>query len=190
MNNVFDYLLEIEDPAELRLALAILAASAAHPHTRGVHHGEVRSLTGWSAPDIAKAVDRMLARGLITRIAGRAGGEPTYRITGDRTRWGRDFGFQQGWSSGPVRGAVCESERLRLYFTDTGFIDLLPHALGIANNLGYNEEEMIQAVCLVFDRQRTDPPVRNRTAWFRTVFNEKLGESRAQILAFRRTAKG
>jgi hypothetical protein len=36
----------------------------------------------------------------------------------------------------------------------------------------------------VFDKERTDPPTRNRTAWFTTVYREKLHEAHAQIRAF------
>jgi hypothetical protein len=75
------------------------------------------------------------------------------------------------------------------YFFSLTTVSCPPQALTIATDLGYTEDEIIQAVCLVCDRQRTDPPVRNRTAWFRVVFKEKLGESRAQILAFKRRSR-
>lgn len=187
MKNVFEYLLEITDHSELKLTLAILARSAAYPDGgMAVNYSEIRSLTGLSSTSIGKAIDQMLARGLIIR-AGKDRDCALYHVLWNKFRLDRDFN-QHRSSSAPGRSRIAESEQLKSYFTETGFIDLLPHAITITTDLGYTEDEMIQAVCLVFDRQRTDPPVRNRTAWFRTVFKEKLGESRAQILAFRRTS--
>jgi len=43
---------------------------------------------------------------------------------------------------------------------------------------------MIEAICKVADKLKTDPPTRNRVGWFRTVYQEKLREARAEILAF------
>lgn len=189
MKNVFEFLLEVTDRSELRLTLAILARSAAYPDTDSVSHSEIRSLTGLSYSSMGKAVDRMLARGLIIKIAGKEGDCPLYHVLWEKFRLVRDFNHQHRSLTVPGRTRITESEQLKSYFTDTGFIDLLPHALAITTDLGYGEDEMIQAVCLVFDHKRIDPPVRNRTAWFRTVFKEKLGESRAQILAFRRTSR-
>ena len=76
---------------------------------------------------------------------------------------------------------------LRDYFVITGFYDLLPMALKLAGNLGYDHSEMIEAICKVNDKFNQYPPTKNRTAWFRLVFEEKLKESRADILAFKET---
>jgi hypothetical protein len=67
-------------------------------------------------------------------------------------------------------------ERLDLeeYFIQTGFYDLLPLAWQLANDFGYGESEMIEAVCKVKDKFLQYPPRKNRTAWFKTVFEEKL----------------
>jgi len=74
------------------------------------------------------------------------------------------------------------------YFIKTGFYDLLPMALKLARTLGYDHFEMIEAICKVHDKFNQYPPTRNRNAWFRLVFEEKLKESRADILAFKATA--
>ena len=70
------------------------------------------------------------------------------------------------------------------YFIKTGFYDVLPLALKLAGNLGYGHFEMIEAICKVNDKFNQYPPTKNRTAWFRMVFEEKLIEARADILAF------
>lgn len=70
------------------------------------------------------------------------------------------------------------------YFIQTGFYDLLPMALQLARNLGYDQSEMVEAICKVHDKYFEYPPTRNRTAWFRMVFQEKLQEARGEILAF------
>jgi len=77
------------------------------------------------------------------------------------------------------------SERLESYFTSTGFLDLLPVAADIARQMGYGEPEVIEAVCMVFDKQRYYPPTGNRSAWFATVFKEKLCEAHATIARWR-----
>lgn len=71
---------------------------------------------------------------------------------------------------------------LKSYFITTGFIDLLPLALKLAGELGYDKGEVIEAICKVADKFREYPPTRNRTGWFTKVFKEKLGEARADIL--------
>ncbi|GAB6274240.1 MAG: hypothetical protein STSR0004_11030 [Peptococcaceae bacterium] len=38
--------------------------------------------------------------------------------------------------------------------------------------------------CKVADKLKSDPPTRSRLGWFRTVYQEKLREARAEILAF------
>lgn len=75
------------------------------------------------------------------------------------------------------------------YFIDTGFYDLLPMALELASSLGYDTSEMIKAICKVNDKFNQYPPIRNRTAWFRRVFEEKLGEARGDILTYRAKRK-
>lgn len=77
------------------------------------------------------------------------------------------------------------------YFLKTGFYDLLPQATQLAEEHSYDQSEMIEAICKVSDKYYQYPPTRNRTAWFKMVFVEKLAEARADILAFRsKCAKG
>jgi hypothetical protein len=71
---------------------------------------------------------------------------------------------------------------LETFFSTTGFIDLLPLALKLADQAGYGEDEIVEAICKVADKYRVYPPRSNRTAWFAKVFQEKLGEVRADIL--------
>ena len=71
------------------------------------------------------------------------------------------------------------------YFISTGFIDLLPIAHRIANDLNYGVDEIIEAICKVRDKFKRYPPTTNRTAWFEKVFREKLDEARADILVHR-----
>ena len=68
------------------------------------------------------------------------------------------------------------------YFISTGFYDLLPTALECAGNLGYEERDIIEAICKVSDKFYQYPPTKNRTAWFKKVFVEKLLEARGDIL--------
>lgn len=79
---------------------------------------------------------------------------------------------------------------LEEYFLATGFADLLPLALKMAQKDGYGQEEIIEAVCKVADKAKTYPPTRNRVAWFATVFREKLLEARAEIKAHERKTLG
>ena len=76
-------------------------------------------------------------------------------------------------------------KRLEDYFLKTGFYDLLPQALQLAEDLGYDQSEMMEAVCKVSDKFYQYPPTKNRTAWFRRVFVEKLAEARTDIRAYR-----
>lgn len=78
-------------------------------------------------------------------------------------------------------------DSLEHYFANTGFYDFLPMALDLISTMGFNREEAIMAVCKVFDKARVYPPIKNRAAWFSIVFKEKLFESRAEIVAFRKT---
>jgi hypothetical protein len=71
------------------------------------------------------------------------------------------------------------------YFIQTNFYDLLPLAMQIAEDFGYNREEMMEAVCKVYDKFCRFPPTRNRKAWFSIVFKEKLYEARGDLLSFR-----
>ena len=65
------------------------------------------------------------------------------------------------------------------YFADTGFLDLLPLANELAKEGGYEDHEMIEAICMTFDKSREYPPTKNRCKWFQIVFTEKLAEARA-----------
>lgn len=78
-----------------------------------------------------------------------------------------------------------DKEKLEEFFIVTGFYDLLPLALEIARDLGYEQTEMIEAVCKVNDKFNQYPPTKNRTAWFRKVFEEKLREARGDILTYK-----
>ena len=74
------------------------------------------------------------------------------------------------------------------YFIKTGFYDVLPMALKLAENLEYDHFEMIEAICKVNDKFNQYPPTKNRIAWFRLVFEEKLKEARTDILAYKARA--
>ncbi|MHB1419221.1 MAG: hypothetical protein ACYCX4_06455 [Bacillota bacterium] len=84
----------------------------------------------------------------------------------------------------PVNGDSHERRNLEKFFISTGFYDLLPLALEMAGGLGYNQTEMVEAICKVNDKFYQYPPTKNRTAWFRKVFEEKLREARADILTY------
>lgn len=79
---------------------------------------------------------------------------------------------------------AIDRRKLEKYFIATGFYDLLPLALETARKLGYNSTEMIEAVSKVCDKFNAYPPTRNRTAWFKIVFEEKLQEARGDILNY------
>lgn len=78
---------------------------------------------------------------------------------------------------------------LEEYFITTGFYDLLPLAVEMAGSLGYDTNEIIEAICKVHDKFSQFPPTKNRTAWFRKVFEEKLREAKGDILTFRAASK-
>ena len=78
---------------------------------------------------------------------------------------------------------------LEEYFLTTGFYDLLPLAVKVAGSLGYDQTEIIEAISKVNDKFYQYPPTKNRTAWFRKVFEEKLHEARGDILAYRAKTK-
>jgi hypothetical protein len=65
------------------------------------------------------------------------------------------------------------------HFADTGFLDLLPFARELAQEGMYTDSEMIEAICMTFDKSRDYPPKMNRRKWFQIVFTEKLEETRA-----------
>lgn len=75
------------------------------------------------------------------------------------------------------------------YFIAAGFYDLLPMALDLAGSLGYDTSEMIEAICKVTDKFNQFPPTKNKTAWFKRVFEEKLREARGDILTHRAKRK-
>ncbi len=71
------------------------------------------------------------------------------------------------------------------YFIRTNFYDLLPIATQIAKDFSYSREEMVEAICKVYDKYCQFPPTKNRTAWFRMVFKEKLGEARGDLFSLK-----
>lgn len=168
MENVFEYLLKINDPAELKLTLVVLARSFGRQGVK-ISVQEISFLTGLSPGAIIRGQKEMTKHG----CALRRGDE--YKVFWDRLCLSireKDTGEQ-------------EVAKLKSYFLRTGFLDLLPVALDLARKLGYGPEEMIEAICKVADKLKTDPPTRSRVGWFRTVYREKLREARAEILAFR-----
>jgi len=88
----------------------------------------------------------------------------------------------------PNGGPIALRE-LEEFFMTTGFFDLLPLALELAGSLNYDQTEIIEAICKVHDKFNQYPPTKNRTAWFRKVFEEKLHEARGDILAYRAKTK-
>ena len=91
--------------------------------------------------------------------------------------------------SAPLNDCCAENQKIEKFFITTGFYDLLPLALEIAESLGYDQSEIIEAICKVSDKFFQYPPTKNRTAWFRRVFKEKLYEARGDILTFRAKIK-
>ena len=79
--------------------------------------------------------------------------------------------------------------RVKFYFVNTGFDDLITDARRLADRLGFDGDEMIEAVCKVYDKSLLYPPVKNRRGWFLKVFEEKLGEARYDLLEFARKKK-
>ena len=82
-----------------------------------------------------------------------------------------------------------DRRKLEEFFITTGFYDLLPLALEVAGSLGYDQTEMIEAICKVNDKFYQYPPTKNRTAWFRKVFEEKMREARGDILTYKAKTK-
>jgi len=60
----------------------------------------------------------------------------------------------------------------------------LPLAVKMAKELGYGQIEMIEAICKVSDKLYQYPPTKNRTAWFKIVFEGKLLEAKGDILLY------
>lgn len=185
MGGLFESLLTIETLAELKLTLCVLAkATRSGDECPVITYDEFRLLTNFSPCTIVKGLNQMQARGYIIRHTGNGKQASRYQVLWDKI----------GIGANPYSSAERVSNTTNLpnpgtveyYFTDTGFFDLLPQARDIANSLGYGDEEMIQAVCWVFDKQRWGyPPTINRTKWFMTVFREKIQEAHADILADR-----
>ena len=178
----------IKSSAELKLTLLILARAArTGDPCPPVTYAEFRSATGLSPASIAQGLREMQARGYIHRHITKRKQPDRYQVIWEK------FGTPpDGHPPAPLPGTTRLPKAPppagpEFYFTNTGFLDLLPQAIDIANELGYGVEEMAQAVCLVFDKQRSAPPTRNRTAWFMTVFREKLHEAHAQIRAHEET---
>lgn len=168
VRNIFAYLLGIRSVPELRLTLLVLAKARNDAWIK-INDQEMAALTRLSAIELNKGIREMLIRGLVLRR---------------RTKEG--FEFRVPFSVlGIAEGAPDIMTVLKSYFTRTGFLDLMPEAVRIARELGYGQEEMIEAICKVADKLKTDPPTRNRTGWFRTVYKEKLGEAKADLHAFR-----
>lgn len=88
--------------------------------------------------------------------------------------------FKQSMPSNVGRS---DKANLEEFFITTGFYDLLPLALEVAEKLSYDQTEIIEAICKVHDKFYEYPPTKNRTAWFRKVYEEKLREARGDILA-------
>jgi len=83
-----------------------------------------------------------------------------------------------------INSALPDQRDLDNYFIRTGFYDLLPTALELAGQLGYEERAIVEAICKVSDKFYQYPPTKNRTAWFKKVFVEKLHEARGDILTY------
>lgn len=83
-----------------------------------------------------------------------------------------------------INSALPDQRNLDDYFIRTGFYDLLPTALELAGQLGYEERDIVEAICKVSDKFYQYPPTKNRSAWFKKVFVEKLHEARGDILTY------
>ncbi|WP_242841702.1 hypothetical protein [Desulfitibacter alkalitolerans] len=82
-----------------------------------------------------------------------------------------------------------QNRKLEEFFVITGFHDLLPLAVKRAKELAYGQIEMIEAICKLSDKLYQYPPTKNRTAWFKTVFEEKLREAKGDILSYKAKKK-
>ncbi|MDR3602878.1 MAG: hypothetical protein P4L49_20770 [Desulfosporosinus sp.] len=88
-----------------------------------------------------------------------------------------------------LNGDRPNKAELEEFFITTGFYDLMPLALELAGCLGYDQTEMIEAICKANDKFYKYPPTKNRTAWFRKVYEEKLREARGDILTHKARMK-
>lgn len=180
-------LLTIKNPAELKLTLLVLArACRTGDPCPAITYADFRSATGLSPTTIAQGLKDMNARGYIRQKTSKRKEPARYQVLWDR------LGISVNQPDTVTASAAnCPPNSLslstaELYFTDTGFLDLLPQAKAIAREFGYDEDDMIEAICMVFDKQRDFPPTANRTSWFTTVFREKIQEAHAKILAHKR----
>jgi len=187
LKKLFESLLAIKDLSELKLTLAILTRAAGSGDCPcAVTYGELQSSTGLSPASLAKAVREMVARGYVTRHLVARNQPARYQVLWHRLGIPDVPGAYPRKPEEPIKNSrIAFSERLESYFTNTGFLDLLPMAADIASELGYGEPEMIEAVCMVFDKQRSYPPTSNRSGWFTTVYKEKLIERHALIANWR-----
>ena len=83
-----------------------------------------------------------------------------------------------------INSALPDQRNLDDYFIRTGFYDLLPTALELAGPLGYEERDIVEAICKVSDKFYQYPPTKNRVGWFKKVFVEKLHEARGDNLTY------
>jgi len=187
LDKLFHSLLAIKSPAELKLTLLILARAAqtADP-CPPVTYAEFRSATGLAPATIAQGLKDMLARGYICRYPTKKKQPARYQVFWDKLGLSAQAHPTPATATASPLKAPLVPGTPEFFFTDTGFLDLLPQAKQIAREFGYGDDEIIQAVCWVFDKQRTNPPHINRTAWFTTVFREKIQEAHAYILANQR----
>lgn len=158
---------------ESRLTLLVLAKCRGGEWTK-ISDRELAALTGLSSAAFEKGLKEMLARGFVLRRRTKKGFE--YRVP-----WGA-LGLLP--DSRPCVVSTANPVELEYYFARTGFLDLMPTAVEIAAEMNYHQEEIIEAICRVADKLKSDPPTRNRLGWFRKVYREKLQEARAELLAF------
>lgn len=180
VGNIFSYLLGIERVPELRLALLILARAGGDGWTK-ISDQEMASLTGLAKTALDQCVKEMLTRNLVLRRRTREGFE--YRVPFCALGISEDV-FPPKPAPDPLMAA------LEPYFARTGFLDLMPEAVKMARVMHYGQEEMVEAICKVADKLKTNPPTRNRKSWFATVYKEKLREARAELTAFRARKHG
>jgi DNA-binding Lrp family transcriptional regulator len=155
LQKLFESLLTIKNQAELKLTLLILArATGSGEHCVAVTYAELQSSTGLSPASVAKGIKKMLARGYIVRYTVTRKQSAQYQVLWDKlgmpTAPGISSYLPETITEKPQ---ITFAGRLESYFTETGFLDLLPMAADIANQLGYGDAEMIEAVCMVFDKE-------------------------------------
>lgn len=187
MKQLFESLLGIRDSGELKLTLAILThAAGCEDHLCVVSYDELQSSTGLSRTTLSKSVKAMLARGYIARRLVSRNQPAQYQVVWHKLGMSiNPDGSLNPQEKSSMSSLTPFSERLKSYFTNTGFLDMLPMAADIANQMRYQEPEMIEAICMLFDKQRHYPPTSNRSGWFATVYKEKLAEAHALIAHWR-----